>query len=277
MQPFLAVLGSPVEHSLSPLIHQHALNSIGLKWDYYAIHVPDRERHLLPELLKKKGFKGANVTIPLKEIVPELVTYVEDEVKYTGAANTIYRDADQWRAANTDVYGFAQPLMSRKQALNGKSAVVLGSGGAARAVCYALTDSLSIKQIFLVTRNPDKIDYLSYPAADKLKVVSYDQLDTAVVESELVVNTTPVGMYPSTDHSPVPDNSTHLLNGKICYDLIYNPEKTKFLLQAGEAACEPISGLKMFIHQAARSFEIWTGKEFPAKEAEELIREKLNG
>lgn len=277
LQPFLAVLGSPIDHSFSPLIHQHALNSIDLNWDYYAINVSDEDRHLLSKLLNKKGFKGANVTIPLKEKVPELVNSVDEEVEQIGAANTIYWDAGQWKAANTDVTGFAYPLQQRKQLLAGKYAVVLGSGGAARAVCYALSNNLSVGKIFLITRNPDQIDSNTYPAADKLKVIAYDQLETAVEQSELVVNTTPVGMHPETDRSPIPDKSSHLLSGKICYDLIYNPEETKFLTQADEVGGDSISGLKMFIYQAARSFEIWTGEKFPVDEAEELIRQKLHG
>ncbi len=272
---FLAVLGSPIDHSLSPLIHGNALNKIQSDWKYIAIQVPEEDVELLPELLNLSQFRGANVTIPLKKQVSEFVDFCDDEVRQTGAANTIYHNESGWGAANTDIHGFLFPLWERESFLSGSKAVVLGTGGAARAVCYALGEHLKMDWIFLVSRKPDQVDPETYPSTRRIEPVDYTRLPSILSDSKLVVNTTPVGMHPKMDKSPIPDEIAPLLKQKICYDLIYRPEKTLFLQQAEKAGGEPIGGLSMFVHQAAKSFQIWTGEPFPSEEAETLIRNTI--
>lgn len=273
--PFLAVLGDPIEHSLSPLIHGNALKKYNSDWQYLAIRVPKEDVHLISDLLAVSSFKGANVTIPLKETVPGLVNFCSDEVRQIGAANTIYPTGEDWAAANTDVHGFLTPLWAYQKSLTGQDAIVLGTGGAARAVCYALVQKLGVNRIFLVSRNPEVVDVTTYPSSENITVIDYNSLPEALSEGNLIVNTTPVGMHPNIDQSPISGAYEHLLAGKICYDLIYRPQQTLFLKQARQAGGEPVGGLPMFVHQAAKSFEIWTGNEFPVAEAEKLIRETI--
>ena len=274
-RPFLAVLGYPIGHSLSPLIHTRALKVNQLEWDYLAVSVPETDRHLLPELMQVPAFKGANVTLPLKELVPDIVDRCDDEVLRIGAANTIYSDGPKWAAANTDVHGFLHPILSEKPNYEHQAALILGTGGAARAVCYALAEKMNMAPLYLVSRNADNVDRSSYPASDRIKPVSYEELHKPLLESVITVNTTPVGMYPETKASPLPEEFITLLKDNVCYDLIYRPRETRFLQQAREAGSKVINGLPMFVHQAAKSFEIWTGKPFPVEEAQKLISDEI--
>lgn len=274
-RPFLAVLGYPIGHSLSPLIHTRALRVNQLEWDYFAVSVPEADRHLLPNLLKVPAFRGANVTLPLKELVPDIVDQCDDEVRRIGAANTIYFDGRNWVAANTDVHGFLHPIIPEKPKFEYQAALIFGTGGAARAVCYALAEKINMTPLYLASRNPDNVDGSGYPASDRIRPVGYEELNMPLQESVLAVNTTPVGMYPETQASPLPDEFMPLMKDKVCYDLIYRPQETRLLRQAREEGAGVINGLSMFVHQAAKSFEIWTGKPFPVEEAQKLISDEI--
>ena len=275
--PFLSVLGFPVDHSFSPFIHQQALDDNNIAWKYHAISVPEEDVALIPRLLNVPGFKGTNVTIPLKQRIREFVATFDDEVAQLGAANTLYHHDDKWKAANTDIYGFVKPLESFIDDFQNKPVVVLGSGGAARAVCYGLTEHTGVSEIYLISRSPNRINLQNWPASKVLHPRLYSDLPDIMPGCSLVVNTTPVGMHPDTDSLPLPEEHLPLLEGKICYDLIYNPRITRFLEHASKNGCQIITGLPMFIHQAAKSFTIWTGKTFPVKKAEELIHRHLYG
>lgn len=270
IQPFMAVLGRPISHSLSPLIHNFALQRINNNSIYYPILVPEGHENKLGELFKHPNFRGANVTIPLKQLVSKYVDTSSETVIATGAANTVYLGLDgRIKADNTDIDGFLSPLIPFKPILYGKSALIFGSGGAAKAVVYALK-YLGMKSIYIVSRNPDSLDEIDF------KAISYSQWITCAEECELIVNTSPVGMYPNVNVSPVNDEEAKYLKGKICYDLIYRPLQTKFLKQASHYEATTINGLEMFIGQAAQAFKLFTSQEFPTSQVRLLLQEHFN-
>ena len=264
---FLAVLGRPISHSLSPLIHNFALRSINNDSIYYPILVPEGHEDKMGELFRHPNFRGANITIPLKQTVLKYVDQTSETALVTGAANTVYlTDEGNLRADNTDIDGFLGPLHPYKSYLYGKSALVFGSGGAAKAVIYALK-FLGMQSIYIVSRNPDSLDSIDF------KSVSYSTWSDVAQECVLMVNTTPVGMYPLVGRSPVDEDKAPLLDGKICYDLIYRPLETHFLKQAAEHGGTPINGLEMFLGQAAHSFRLFTHQEFPLLNVRTLVKE----
>lgn len=284
-QPFLAVLGYPIRHSRSPLIHNAALQYFNIKAVYYALETPPSEISQIHRLLSSPHFRGANVTIPLKkEVFPYLQECSEAAIK-TGAVNTILLKSESQNNTenrilagdNTDVHGFIKPLEAHSI---GKSAAILGYGGSASAVIYALKKS-GVETLFIFSRSGEKkkkpLTFASLPEDGLEKsrpitsVLSYDHLEEVLPHVSLVVNTTPLGMHPLTFATPVPEKLLPLLKGKICYDIIYNPLETLFIKQAGEYGAEVITGLDMFINQAIRSFELWFSRTIP----EEWMRDLL--
>ncbi len=265
--PFLVVLGRPISHSLSPLVQNFALDRINSDSVYYPILVPEGHENKLSDLFRHPNFRGANVTIPLKQLVAKFVDHVSETVLSTGASNTVYLTLDgKLKADNTDIDGFLAPLNIIKQSLYGKSALIFGSGGAAQAVVYALK-YYGLSSVYIVSRNPDLL------GSPDFKAISYSQWVHVAKECELFINTSPVGMYPNVDDSPVKDELTHLLNGKICYDLIYRPLETRFLRQARQNGAKTINGLEMFIGQASHAFKLFTNEEFPTSDVRSLLNE----
>lgn len=262
---FLAVLGRPISHSLSPLIHNYALKRIRYEVVYYPIYVPEGHEEKLGLLFRHHNFRGANVTLPLKQLVPKHVEQCSETVIATGAANTVYKSSrSEIKAENTDIDGFLAPLLPFKSSLFGKSALIFGSGGAAQAVVYALK-FIGMKSIYVVSRNPDALE------SPDFKAISYKEWENIVTGCDIIVNTSPLGMFPSTDHSPIDQKQEYLLTGKICYDLIYRPLETLFLKQAKSNGAITINGLEMFIGQAAQAFRLFTNQEFPTLEVRNLL------
>jgi shikimate dehydrogenase len=264
---FLAVLGRPIAHSLSPLIHNYALRKINSKAEYFPILVPSSDESVLHDLIRHPNFRGANVTLPLKQIVGGMVDQNSQEVLITGAANTIYRQHNgDLTAANTDIEGFLAPLTDYSEHLNNSPAIIFGSGGASKAVVYALK-LLGMNTLFVVSRNPNQLNW------EDCTAISYSDWPDVAKTASLVVNTSPLGMYPNVNDSPVEDQFTPLLENKICYDLVYRPIETRFLNQARLANGIVINGLEMFIGQAAGAFKLFTGNSFPVDEVRNLLQE----
>jgi shikimate dehydrogenase len=268
---FCAVLGSPITHSLSPLIHNLAFKSHGLDIMYYPIHVDHAHHHLIQDLVTHPNFRGCNVTIPLKQVVIQYVEVESALVRHIGAANTIYKDDNgKVVADNTDVAGFLDPLRTLFGQVKVQKAIIFGSGGASRAVVYGL-NSMGIRDLCLVSRTP--LDRSS----GEYRSISYQGWFDEAIDTDIVVNTTPLGMYPNVDASPIEPGQEVVLSGKIWYDLIYRPAKSLFLKQGESVGGTCINGLDMFIGQAARSFEIFTGRVFPRLEARQLLEDMLYG
>lgn len=270
--PHYLLFGHPVEHSLSPLMHNLALDHHGLEGHYHAVDLQSNELAELASYLNKDQFWGANITIPYKQLIADYLDQIDDNAQKIGAVNTIRKHNSRLEGYNTDYDGFQAPLEEFEFALEGSDAIIFGTGGAARAIVVSLID-VGVERIYLVSRSPDRrSSFDDFLAAE---VVSYHNWTSYADEATLIVNATPLGMHPNTDESPVHDAEFEWLEGRICYDIVYNPLQTKFLRQAEEAGATTIGGLEMLIHQAAESFKLWTGHLFPIKLVSNRLHEEL--
>jgi shikimate dehydrogenase len=263
--PHFLLIGNPVEHSISPMMHGVALKHHGIDVNYIAISVEFSELHLLASHFNKPEFLGANITIPYKM---DLIPYM-DELSSTaqliGAINTIVKFDTKLYGDNTDAHGFKVPLMHYTDLATDR-AIIFGSGGATKAIIFALND-FGFNEVCIVTRKQNiSVDQ------PNLIVCSYDSWPHFIEEATLIINATPLGMAPNFDSSPVKDYEIDYLSGKLCYDIVYNPRETKFLIQAKNAGGIPLGGLDMLIYQGDESFYKWTNKRFPIS----LVKTKLN-
>ena len=276
------VIGHPISHSLSPLLHNTAFSLLGLECRYEAF---DIEPSLLEDAIrnfKAKGFSGLNVTIPHKESVLAFLDEQTEEAKAVGAVNTLIFEGSRIRGENTDIYGVQASLEEYRSGIQGKKAVVLGAGGSARGAAYALLNKLSLGEVVIVNRNLDRAneliaDLMPYAGKALLRAVALSsaEADSSLEQASVVINATSVGMHPATDQSPVSDTAK-FQPGQIVMDLVYTPLETKFLVQASRCGARTISGLEMFLHQGARSFEIWLGRTMPVEQLRPVIAHKLN-
>jgi len=273
----VTLLGHPVEHSLSPRIHNAAFRAQGVNAVYVATPVrPDALRAGV-EGLRALQFLGANVTVPHKEAVRPLLDDVSERAAAVGAVNTIVRDGDTLRGDNTDVAGFLTPLADAVgDVLEGAPMLVFGAGGAARAVVYGLLDRYGPARLTLVARRPEQAEALAadlggYDPQDALRTTTFDDAGEAVRRSRLLVNATPLGMAPETDGTPWPEADDFGAD-HVAYDLVYNPEETRFLREAAERGATTIGGLDMLVEQAAAAYRQWTGRPMPTDAVYEALR-----
>ena len=265
-QPHYFVIGHPISHSLSPIMHNTALQHYGMDATYYAVDVFPDELTSFIAWCNNDQFLGCNITLPYKRQLFDLVDRRGEAAEMIGAINTISKDNGKLAGDNTDVFGFLHPLEPLSDLIENTEAIVFGTGGASGAVVHGLK-SLGVEKIYLVTRNPGS----KHTETNFIEYIGYSQWASVSENAAIIVNTTPLGMYPKTDQSPVRDSEAYMLKDKICYDLVYNPQETHFLRQAKPYAERTITGIEMLIQQGSHSFEIWTGKKFPA----ELVKNEL--
>jgi shikimate dehydrogenase len=275
--PHFLLIGNPVAHSLSPVMHNSAAAYYDIPVRYYAIQVDETELPSFAAYLREEQLKGVNVTIPHKQAMLPYMDRTEAECGQIGALNTIVKERGvkeegELIGYNTDVHGFCAPLQAYQPEIEGARGVVFGTGGAARGVAFGLLQ-LGIEEILLVSRDPRGRMRENWP--HRVQISPYDAWPSYAEESSVFVNATPLGMAPHTEGSPVRPAETELLTGKICYDIVYHPLQTTFLKQAEEAGARAIGGLEMLIHQGSRSFELWTGRAFPIEHVREQIIEHL--
>jgi shikimate dehydrogenase len=262
----LGVLGFPVEHSVSPEMHNAALLAAGVPLVYAAFSVAPDGLEAALRGMAAMGFVGANLTIPHKQAGAKLMASLTEEARALGAINTVCFAAGGMVGHNTDVEGFLQPLRRAGMDLAGLPATVLGAGGAARGVVYGLLRSGA--RVWLINRSRDRAVTL---AADMARAVDgpericvldagSDAARTAVRQSALLVNATSAGMSPYEDIFP-PVSGEWLHPGLTVVDLVYRPAETRLLRAAREAGCRTINGLPMLVHQGAASFRMWLGME----------------
>lgn len=271
----LGVIGDPIEHSLSPIMHNAALAEMGLNF----VYVPFR---IAPENLKAAiaGFEaihvhGFSITIPHKQAIMPLLSDVTEVARAIGAVNTVWRTEQGWSGTNTDVFGFLAPLRALSQSWNQSVAVILGNGGAARAVVAGCAQ-LGFAEIHVVGRNAQKLEIFLQSWAIPLKVHLWDQLPDLIAQADLLVNTTPIGMSPQVAQSPLTDSEADRLKpGVIAYDLIYVPNPTRFLQQVKQRGGTAIDGLEMLVQQGAAALEIWTQQQVPVETMRRSLRQHL--
>ena len=264
--PLAGVIGSPIAHSKSPQLHQYWLKKYGIPGHYVPLDVSRENLEKVIRTLPDMGFVGANVTIPHKEAVMGLADHVTDRATLIGAANTlVFRDDGRVHADNTDGYGFLENLKQGAPAWNPTEgpAVVLGAGGAARAVVVSLLDS-GVPQILISNRTKARADHLRTDFGRKLEVVDWVQAGNILDGAKLVVNTTSLGMVGKPELRVPLDG---LMPGTVVTDLVYAPLKTRFLQVAETAGCITVDGLGMLLHQAVPGFERWFGTRPDVDEA----------
>ncbi len=279
---FIALIGNPVSHSLSPIMQNAALQYLGLDLIYIAVPCKDEDLELVLNSFKKINCKGLNVTIPHKEKVFNLCSEISPIARKLKAINTLKLNSQkEWSATNTDVEGFIYPLKNLNLAK--KKSIILGSGGAARSVIQGLIN-LNLSKISVISRNKSSLNELIKNFDNQIKLQGFlnndDQAQILIQEADLIVNTTPVGMK-TTKHEnnvlPYGEDFWRFLNSKtIVYDLIYNPAPTHLLKFSAKKGCMTINGLEMLIAQGMKSISFWTdGLEVPFHVMNDALKKYL--
>ena len=267
----LAVIGHPVEHSFSPLMHNAAIRELGLDLSYLAFNVRPEAVGAALEGMRALGILGLNVTVPHKEAVMPHLDDLSDEARRVGAVNTIHNAGGVLKGYNTDVYGILTSL-KETAGLDPLPPVVavLGASGAARGVVYGLCTRPEVERILVFNRTPEKAETLAREMGAwtdaRLEAHPMDEasLQARLKEAQLLINATSVGMHPHTGYSPVGDGAA-LHPDLVVYDIVFNPLETLLLRQAREAGARAVGGIEMLVYQGARSFEIWTGTYPPVE------------
>ena len=280
----LGVIGNPVEHSLSPLMHNAALARLDLNYVYLPFPIEPENLAKALDGFAAIGVVGFNATIPHKQAIIPLLSEIEPIAQSIGAVNTVFRKENKWIGTNTDVEGFISPLKSLNRDWSKTHAVVLGNGGAARAVVAGCTQ-LGCASVAVVGRNLQKLEEFKDSWKDSslkinLKIYQWDFLAEIIANTNLLVNTTPIGMYPNIDNSPInADLFAHLPKDAIIYDLIYTPSPTKFLQYAQQSELDTsrivIDGLEMLVQQGAAALKIWLQQDVPVDVMRYSLQQKL--
>lgn len=256
--PLAGVVGNPVAHSRSPRLHRHWLRRYGIVGDYVPLHVETDDLEQVLRTLPKMGFVGCNITIPHKVAALHLADKITDRATLIGAANTlIFRKDGTIHADNTDGYGFIANLRAGAPDWRPDAgpAVVLGAGGAARAVIASLLE-VGVREVLLTNRTRPKSDALQSEFGTRVHVVDWVQAGNLMEEAATVVNTTSLGMTGAAEFRVPLD---WLRPGTVVTDLVYSPLRTRLLTEAEAAGCVTVDGLGMLIHQAVPAFERWFG------------------
>ena len=267
------VIGDPIAHSKSPVLHGHWLARYGIKGHYVPLHVSHEKLGKVLKQLPNMGFKGVNVTIPHKELALSMASGVSDRAALIGAANTLTFTSSGIQADNTDGVGF---IANIKQAVpdwqpSDGPTMVLGAGGAARAVLSALIQGGS-PRVILANRTRARAETLRSQLGARVELLPWTRVADALGDVQTIVNTTSLGMAGA---APLQLDFSRVRPGTVVNDLVYVPLETEFLAAAREAGCRTVDGLGMLLHQAAPGFERWFGRR--PEVDDELRRVVLTG
>ena len=270
-----ALLGSPVAHSISPMMHNEAFQLLDLDYVYLCFDVNEESLPATVEGLKTCNIRGFNLTMPNKNKIVELLDELSPAARLIGAVNTVVNDNGYLTGYNTDGVGYMQAVKDAGYDIHGKTITVMGAGGAATAICaQAALDGIEEIHIFARetsrfwnrTENLVKNINSTLPCHAVLhKNKDKAALSDAISKSTLLLNATSVGMAPNTDGTIITDTSLYHPD-LIVSDVIYNPRETRFLREAREAGCRTFNGMYMLLYQGAEAFRLWTGKDMPVKE-----------
>lgn len=250
MEKLFGLIGEKLGHTHSPMIHKKILNDINLKGHYGLFQVRRQNLKYVITGLKALGYNGVNVTIPYKTEIMKYLDSLSPEAEKIGAVNVIKIDENGTATGyNSDYFGFGMSLINANININGEGAAVLGTGGASKAVVQYLKDN-GIKEITIVTRNKLSAKEI-YPDE---KIITYEDIKY-INNCSIIINTTPVGMYPNIGNSPI--DKKYLSKFSTAADLIYNPLQTLFLKDAHEVGLKTLNGIYMLVAQAVKSQEIW--------------------
>ena len=270
MTQLAGIFGYPLAHSLSPAFQQAAFNHCGLDVRYLAWETPPEALADEVEKLRSGDFIGANVTIPHKQSVMAMLDEVDETAQAIGAVNTIVKSAGKLIGHNTDAPGFMRALKEDGSFdPTGKRALLLGAGGAARAAAFALCRD-GIASLTIANRTPVYAESLAAGLSGEVARVAAigmdsDELGAIALESDLIVNSTSVGMRHGDGEGQTPLAGGLIPHEAVVMDMVYNPQQTPFLAAARSAGATVLGGMPMLIYQGAASFEMWTGREAPVE------------
>lgn len=278
----VGLIGHPIKHTFSPFIHNVAFELNKLDYIYLPFDIPPANLKNAIKGIISLGIKGFNVTIPHKEKITEFMTNISEEASIVGSINTVVNEMGKLSGYNTDVTGILETLTPYKKELSGETISIIGSGGAARAVIFTLIRHFKPKKIFLVNRTEQRAESLKNYFKDKMKFDGFSikelfppRLVSIFKESKLIVNSTPVGMYPENDDA-ITTLDDSFVKGQIIFDLVYNPPKTKLMNIAEGKGAITLDGLNMLVHQAAGAFKLWTGEELPIDKLHKSLQLYIN-
>jgi shikimate dehydrogenase len=260
---FICIIGHPIEHSLSPLMHNALFQDLNLDYIYIAFDVHPNNLKAAFDGIRALNIEGANVTIPHKQESLKYMDRLDPLAREIGALNTVKNEDGKLIGKNTDALGARKALKDAKFDLKRKSVIVLGAGGAARAICYAIKEE--IEELIIINRTYSKAKQLAIELEKdsglsiKLFELNNPSIVNLVQSADMLINTTPIGMYPDVGRSPLPKQA---LNEHLnVFDVIYNPLETQLLKDASDKGCNILGGIDMLINQGALAFEWWTSKK----------------
>ena len=276
---FCGVIGNPVEHSLSPAIHNAAFQKLGLNFVYLAFRV-EAIGDAIKGLRSLGSFRGASVTIPHKVATVPLLDSIEPTARHIGAINTIVAKGGTLTGYNTDATGALRALREGAVALKGRQVVILGSGGAARAIAFALGTEPGIDRLTILGIDNQERTALVRDLQSKTGMTVQESslnegtLRKVLPDTHVLIHCTPMGMSPKLHETSVPVTLLHA--GLTVMDIVYNPRDTRLLKDAKAAGCRTIPGLEMFLHQAAAQFELWTNQTAPADVMRAILESRFS-
>lgn len=274
-----ALIGDPVGQSLSPAMHNAAFRALGLNCAYINLRVPKPTLANAIAGVRALGIAGLNITIPHKISIISLLDELDESAKLVGAVNTVKNNRGKLIGFNTDGEGALRALEEKIDSVKGKEVVLLGAGGAARAIAFSLARAGA--RLTIANRTVPRAQALASAVEQKLstnvKVASLNrtELTKALKNVDVLINATSVGMHPKIDKTLVRANM--MRRGLVVYDIVYKPLRTKLLREARRAGGKTIDGLGMLVHQGALAFEIWTGKRAPIKIMKAAAKRELRG
>jgi len=273
-----AVIGNPVGHSLSPALHNAAFDALGLDFVYVAFRVEDLKASV-GGMRALENFRGMSVTIPHKVEIMGYLDEIEEVDLSIGSINTVINEGGRLIGFGTDGPGALKALIDAGVRLDGATVLMLGAGGAARAIAFTLARQPGLEKLVLMDINGSVLDGLTNDLRQGTSVsvegdlMGEEGLARRAAEADIIINCTPVGMHPREDASPLPADL--LRPGQVVFDIVYTPLETRLLAEASARGCTVISGVEMFINQAVLQFERFTGAAAPVEVMRRVVLERL--
>lgn len=274
-----AVIGNPIAHSLSPILHNTAFQETGLNYLYVAFKVEDLKGAM--EGVRALGIHGLSVTIPHKIRIIDYLDELDPLAQEIGSVNTVLNINGKLRGYNTDGPGALKALKDKGVEFSGAKVLIIGSGGAARAIAFSLVREKNLAGLTIMGILEDQIKELGEDIKTKAGyridggLIDKERLREVIQESDILINCSPVGMYPQVEESPV--EKSFLKEDLTVFDVVYNPVKTRLLRDAEEMGCKVVSGLEMFLNQAVMQFKLFTAVEPPVESMRRVLLQKLGG
>lgn len=277
-----AIIGNPIDHSLSPLIHTAAFKECGLNYLYLAFKVIDSNlKDAIYGFRAFEQFMGLSVTIPHKMSVLPYLDWIEQGALYSRSINTIVKDQNKILGYNTDGMGFVEALKDDGIDINRKNVLIIGTGGVARGISFCLLQSYNLEKLTIAGRNESKVEKICQDLKSLKKgtiassSLGYGDLRSAISSADILIQCTSVGLWPNRDATLVPIEL--LKKDLIVFDVIYKPLKTRLILDAEKIGCFIIPGVEMFLNQAYLQFELWTKIEAPKEVMRRVTLDALRG